>query len=107
MEWAYGTFLYHTGWPDRLQPRTIQVGRIDYNPVSYRPANGRGQVTSPYCTGWPDRLKPRTIQASQWSGPMALSCTIQVGRIDYNPVSYRPANGEGLSHFPVPHWLAG
>src|SRR5712675_409970 len=104
-----------TGWLDRLQLRitqagqwsgpmalscTIQVGRIDYNPVSYRPANGRAQVTSPDCTGWPDRLHPRTIQAGQWSGPMALPCTIQVGRIDYTPVSYRPANGVGLWHFP-------
>jgi len=82
----------------------------------------RAQVTSPYRTGWPDRLQPCIIQAGQRRGPESLPYTALVDRIDYNPVSYRLANGvgpwhfpvlyrladgEGLSHFPVPHWLAG
>jgi len=83
MEWAHGTFLYHTGWPDKLQPRIIQAGKWS-GPMALS------------CT----------VQVGRWREPKSLPCTALVGQIDYNPVSYRLANGVGPWHFPVPYRLA-
>src|SRR5882724_8287358 len=71
--------LCHTGWPDSIPIRAIQVGQCSW-PKSFLRAIQVGQIqTYPCHTGWLD---------------MILS------------MSYRLANAVGPNHFSVPYRLA-
>src|SRR5882762_583973 len=97
----------HTGWPDPIPIRAIQVGQCSW-PKSLLRAIQVGQIrylSVPYGLAGYDAI--RVIQVGQCTWTKSFPRAIQVGRIRYLSVPYRSANAVGPNHCSVPYRLAG
>src|SRR5882724_384333 len=97
----------HTGWPDPIPIRAIQVGQCSW-PKSLLRAIQVGQIrylSVPYGLAGYDPI--RVIQVGQCSWPKSFLRAIPVGRIRYLSMPYRWANAVGPNNFSVPYRSAG
>src|SRR5258705_180285 len=97
----------HTGWPDPIPIRAIQVGQFR-SPYSFLRAIQVGHIcylSVPY--GLSGHVRIRVISVCQCSSTISFPRAIQVGPIPYLSVPFRLANALATNHCSVPYRLAG
>jgi hypothetical protein len=91
----------HTGWPDPIPIRVIQVGQCTW-PESFLRGIRVGRIQSyRRHTGWPDPIPILVIQVSQPSWLKSFLCAIHVGQYSF-PQSFLPCHTNCLNALPKP-----